>query len=65
MSAMRPPGKLDGPLLSLGCGRGSTIFALCAVGLPLIDSVNSPQQPRLVAPTLRRIAGIADEDRMP
>lgn len=64
MSAMRPPGKLDGLMLSLECGRGRTIIAPRADSLPLIESVNSPQ-PRLATPPPGRIAGIADEDRMP
>ena len=64
MSAMRPPGKLNGLLLGLESGRGPTIIAPGADSLPLIESVDSPQ-PRLAAPPPGRIAGIADEDRMP
>ena len=63
MSAMRPPGKHDGILLSLGYGQ-PTITPPCVANPVLIHSVNSPQ-PRLAAPTPGRIAGIADEDRMP
>lgn len=62
MSAMRPPGKHDGIPLSLGYGQ-PTITAPCAAN-PLLIHVNMPQ-PRLAAPTPGRIAGIADEDRMP
>ena len=56
MSAMRQPGKLDGPSLSSGYPRAACLL--------LVSAKNSTQH-RLDTPPPRRIAGISNEDRMP